>query len=288
MIQLRRRNTAWLTVLGLIIAFALLAGSATISAPVQLTLLAIFMVAMLASVVAFGKDRETLIDAIRRAPLRQRVSPQAREALERAKSHGGFVSSGLFIMDVGLIASTSSYEGMAMRRTRSTSKDDDGVRPFVTLNIEPDEAERNAVVRFEITDHQGEQKYVHEMRTYLRDGEMSIMADHHLPLAGNRDIQGAGEWDLRVYIDGNLAVLHSFTMAPSINERTRRLAGDYQAEERYNQFEIIDEVKQEVPPSLQDLLSPQSRQRSSSQSERSDSADEGAARRISTTTRRRR
>jgi hypothetical protein len=283
LVRFRRKNTAWLTVMGLIIAFALLAGSAT--PPVQISLLALFALATLASTVEFGQERETILDALRRAPLRQRMSPQAREAADRAKSQGGYSSNSLLMMDIGVIAAQSSYEGMAMRRTRTISKDDDGARPFITLNVEPEEGDRNAVLRFEITDQFGETVYVHEMKAYLRDGEMSIMADHHLPLAGNTSIQGTGDWDLRVFLDGNLVGIHNFTLAPSINERSRRLAGEYDNEtEADTIFDIVDEVqqsanakpaaaarpvqRQEIPPSLQDLLNQQQQQRSGSSNER--------------------
>lgn len=252
MIRLKRRNTAWLTTLGLLIAFALIAGGLEIG--VQLLLLGIFAIAMIASVVELGRERETLIDAIKRAPLRQRISPQAKESVERARARGGFVNNNLMLLDVGLIASQSSYEGMAMRRTRNISKDDDGARPFVTLYVDSQEADRNVLVRFEIVDQNGEQQYIHEMKSYLRDGEMSIMADHHLPLAGNRDIQGYGDWDLRVYIDGNLASMHNFLLGPSVNERSRRLASEYDDTRNSDYFQIIDEVAQETPLSLQELL----------------------------------
>jgi hypothetical protein len=251
MIRLRRRNTAWLAALAVVTAIGLLAAPAAI----QVALLTIFALATLASIVEIGRERESLMDALRRAPIRNRVSPQAKEAMERAKARGGYISNDLMMLDLGLIAVQSSHEGMAMRRTRSISKDDDGVRPFVTINVEPHEAERNATVRFEIYNQNGEQKFVHEMRTYLREGEMSIMTDHHLALAGNRDVQGAGDWDLRVYVDGNLVGMHNFMLAPSMNERQRRLAAEEDIDMGF--YEVVDEVEQEVTPRLQDLLQAQ-------------------------------
>ena len=152
MIRLRRRNTAWLAIMAILTALGMMAAGQVLAAPlvVQFILLALFALAAIASTVELGRERETLMDALRRAPVRQRVSPQAKEASERARSHGGFANNSLLMLDVGLIAVQSSYEGMAMRRTRSISKDDDGVRPFVTLHVDPSEAERNAVIRFEI------------------------------------------------------------------------------------------------------------------------------------------
>jgi hypothetical protein len=296
MVRFRRKNTAWLTVLGLIVLLALLAGSA-ITPPVAIALLSIFAMAALISSVEVGRERENLMSTIRRMPTKSRVSAQAREAAERAKTNGGYTSSGITLMDVGLIAVQSSMEGMAMRRTRSISKDDDGARPFITLNVEPEDADRNAVIRFEINSHGGEAIFVHEMKAYLRDGEMSIMADHHLPLDGNPRIQGMGDWDLRVYMDGNLVGLHNFTLAPSMRERNRRLAGDYQADYAQDtaadEFDIIDELKQErapKPPSLNDLLQEQRSSRLSSGSSNSSSSvnSDREPRRTSNTPRRRR
>lgn len=257
MIRLKRRNTAWLVAMGLIIALALFTSS--VSAAATVALLGIFAIAMAASMVEIGRDRETLIDALRRAPIRQRVSPQAKEAQERAKSQGGYVNNRLLMLDLGVIASQTGHDGMAMRRTRSTSKDDDAIRPFITLYVEPEEAERSTVIRFEVYNQHGEREYVHEMRPYLREGELTIMADYQLPLSGNKRIAGAGDWDLRVLVDGNLVGVHNFTLAPSIAERTRRLAGNAHDQhdavsERYRNFDIIEEEPQEIPPSLQDLL----------------------------------
>jgi hypothetical protein len=290
MIRIRRKNTAWLTVMGLVIALALLAG--VVTPPVQLTLIAVFLLATIGSMVEVGTERQSILSTLRRTPIRQRMSPQAREAVERARNLGGYLSSGLTMLDMGVIAAQSSYEGMAMRRTRAVSKDDDGVRPFITLSIDPEDADRNAVVRFEILDQYGEQVYVHEMKAFLRDGELSIMADHHLPLAGNNAITGTGDWDLRVFIDGNLAAVHNFTMSPSINERSRRLAGDYiHAAEPETEFDIIDEVPQEVAPSLQELLKQgggTSSSGGSSGRSSSTGSSNDAARRVTTTPRRRR
>ena len=182
MIELKRRNTVWLTAMALLTVMGIIAAG---SAPlVQLLLLSLFAMAAIASTVKLGANEETIIDALKRAPLRQRMSPQAKEAIERARTRGGYMSDDLIMLDIGLIAGQTNYEGMAFRRTRNVSKDDDGVRPFVTLNVDALEANRHATVRFEIYDQNGDELFVHEMRTYLREGEMSLMADHHLPLTG--------------------------------------------------------------------------------------------------------
>ena len=258
MIRLRRRNTAWLTSMGLLVGFALLA--APVSAAVQLALIGSLLVAFVASMVEMGPNQETIIDALQRAPIRRRVTPQAREASERAASRAGYFNrNGIVMLDIGLIAMQTGMDGLAMRRTRNISKDDDGVRPFITLHVQPEEAERQAVIRFEMYNHLGEEQYVYEMKTYLREGEVNLLADHHLPLAGNRGIEGSGDWDLRVFVDGDLIGMQNVMLSPSITERQRRLSGEAEysghlATRNREDYVIIDEVEQPEMIQLKDLL----------------------------------
>lgn len=264
MIRLKRRNTPWLLVLGIIVGFAFLTGA--VPPLIQAALLVGFGAAMIGSMFEFGKEKNVIKDVIQRAPLRNRITPQAKEAVERAKSRTGFapVTAGMTMLDVGVIALQTSSDGIAMRRTRNMSKDDDGVRPFVTLHVQPEEAGRNSVIRFEFINHYGEQAFVHEMRTYLRDGEMNVMADHHLPLSDNDNVSGTGDWDLRVYIDGELVALHNVMLAPSVRERQRRLSG---SRERLSDYVEKEEVVEEIPMSLHELL--QEKQRSVNSNRRS-------------------
>jgi hypothetical protein len=258
-IHLRRRNTAWLLAMGALIIFALVAAPA-VPLAVQIALITAFAVAVIASMVEMGPDQETIIDALQRAPIRRRITPQAREASERAASRAGYFNrNGIVMLDLGLIAMQTGIDGLAMRRTRNISKDDDGARPFITLYIHPEEAERQAVIRFEMYNHMGEEQYVHEMKTYLREGEINLLADHHLPLAGNRGVDGSGDWDLRIYVDGNLIGMQNVMLSPSINERHRRLSGEAEysgnlTRSTKQDYVIIDEVEQPVTPQLKDLL----------------------------------
>ena len=262
MIRLRRRNTAWLTAMVALIGFALLAAPG-ISVPVALALIGTLMVAFIASMVEIGPDQETIVDALQRAPIRRRITPQAREASERAASRAGYFNrQGIVMLDLGLIAMQTGMDGLAMRRTRNVSKDDDGVRPFITLHIHPEEAERQATIRFEMYNHIGEEQYVHEMKTYLREGETNLLADHHLPLAGNRMVDGSGDWDLRVYVDGNLIGMQNVMLSPSVNERRRRLSGEDEytgnlSRSSNSDYVIVDEVEQPATTQLKDLLKQQ-------------------------------
>ena len=260
MIRLKRRNTAWLIAMGLLIGFALLA--APVSAAVQISLLGAFAVAVIASMIELGPERETLLEVLHRAPVRRRITPQAREAAERAASRAGFFNrGGLVLLDIGLIAMQTGVDGLAMRRTRNISKDDDGVRQFIALFVDHEEADRQAVIRYEIYNQLGEEQYVHEMKTYLREGELKLLADHHLPLAGNTSIDGNGDWDLRVYVDNNLIGMHNLMLSPSVNERRRRLSGEEEFSDSLDQRRrnlrdavIVDEIEEPETTQLRDLL----------------------------------
>ena len=260
MIRLKRRNTAWLVAMALLIGFALLA--APLSAAVQISLLGAFAVAVIASLIELGPERESLLEVLNRAPMRRRITPQAREAAERAESRAGYFNRpGLAMLDIGLIAMQTGVDGLAMRRTRNISKDDDGVRPFITLFVDRDEADRQALIRYEIYNHLGEEQFVHEMKTYLREGEVELLADHQLPLAGNPGIDGSGDWDLRVYVDNNLIGMHDLLLAPSVNERRRRLSGEAEVEpsrargsRNLRNTVIIEEAQEPETTQLKDLL----------------------------------
>ena len=244
---MRRRHYGWLVVLAAMIGVAVL--SSAVPAQVTFALLALYAVAVGATFLNFKP--ETLLDRSRSSLTMMRMSSEAREAVERARRRGSLLDSSLTLLDIGLITSQSSREGMVMHRTRTVSKDDDGVRPFVTLHVQPESAEQTALIRFEMIDHNGQSQYIHEMRTYLRDGEMNILADHHLPLTGNEQIAGAGDWDLRVSIDGTLLGAHAFNLTPSINERLGR----------YEQPPVVDAARPQIrqneddaPMSLEELL----------------------------------
>jgi hypothetical protein len=239
---------AWLGALGAALGVALLGAGATAAAIIPL--IAIYLVA--AGLTLFEFQPRQLKQAVPVSPLsRMRMSPQAREAVERARRRGAIPPTGITITDVGLIALQTSADGsMVMRRGRSVSLDDRGVRPYVSLNIDAQAADRNAIVRYEILDQNGTVQYVHELKTFLRDGEMNILADTQLPLTGNDRLTGAGEWDLRVSVDGMTAALLSFTATPSIANRTRLYA---QREEQAT-TRLQDEMDDSSPVSLQDLL----------------------------------
>lgn len=265
MIRYRQRNTAWLTILGALTGIAVIGGIG-LSPVMGVALLGMFGGAVAGSFIQINPARSTaLVGALQqRAPVpnKVRVSAQAREAVTRASSRGSAEMDGITLMDVGMIVASSGDQGLVMRRARSISKDDDGVRPFITLLIEPYEADRNARLRFEMIDQNGREQYIHEMNVYLRDGEVSILADHHLPLLDNAHVEGMGDWDVRITLDGRLIGLHSFTLTPSLSERRNRLGG---AEQRARRYIIPEpEAEADVPVSLEDLLRDENNQNRSS------------------------
>lgn len=244
--RFRRRNTVWLAALTALVALAAVLAGPT---PAVAALFALLLVAIAASLIEFQPRQ--LRSTIPASPLAaMRMSPQAREASERARRRSTMTTPGLTLLDVGLISLQASFDGMVMRRSRSVSLDDKGVRPYIILHIAPDQAERNGIVRFEIIDQNGETQYIHEMKTYLRDGEMNILADHQLPLAGNERLAGAGDWDLRVSVDGSLIGLFSFNTTPSLAARQRQ----FEREVQDAAYRLEDEVEDSSPVSLDELL----------------------------------
>jgi hypothetical protein len=242
--RLKRQNFAWLGVLGAAVGVAVLSGVASVE--VSVALIGIYLAAAAASVIDFRPQQ--VLDRSRSSLTMMRMSSEAREAVERARRRGGSYDDGLTLLDIGLITSQSNREGMVMRRSRSMSLDDDGMRPFITLHVQPAHADQFARIRFEIIDTQGQPQYVHEMRTYLRDGEMNILADHHLPLVDSERALDAGDWDLRVYVNGMLVGAHTFTLTPSLNDRFRRF------EQREQRLQQRDTPQEETPMSLEELL----------------------------------
>jgi hypothetical protein len=254
MIRFQPRNTIWLAAMSILMALVLL--SSNIGTEIQAFFIGLFTLVVLATFIDFSAltANTNIMDALQQAsPLnRSRMSPAAREAIARASSRPGYLDPDVQVVDVGVIASQNGADGLTMRRTRTISKDDDGMRPFVTINVPPEEAERHSNLRFEVIDQNGAEQYVKEMRVFLRDGEMNILADTHLPLAGNDHIAGLGDWDLRVHVDGVLVAVHNFNLTASEDTRVRRLRGEYYVTSSDDHDD--DDDDDDAPMSLEDLL----------------------------------
>ncbi len=248
--RIRSKNTSWLVIIGAMVGLAVLPGGLDPAAAGLLV--ALFGASAAATLLEFQPAR--LVERSRSSLNALRMSPEAREASERARRRGGSAPSSLVLLDVGLIAAQMTDQGLVMRRERSLSKDDDGVRPFAVLQVPPEASDRNAVIRFEFIDQHGQIRYVHEMQTYLRDGEMNLLADHQMRLYGNDEV-GAGDWDLRISVDNRLIGAHAFAVTPSLEDRYPAAARE-RAARRLAQ----ENAQNNTPSRLEDLLRDQSQQ----------------------------
>lgn len=249
MIRFQKRNSVWLAAMSVLMAIVIL--SPNIATEAQALLLGVFLLALVGTFIDVG-TRSRLMAAVQSrfsAANRGRMSAEARQAYDRARARE-YRTTEVQMIDIGVIASQTGAEGMVMRRADSISKDYDGARPFLTLVIPPEEAERNAIIRFEFIDQNGDKQYVHTMRVYLREGEMNILADHHMPLMENDKIAGMGDWDLRVHVDDVLTGIHTFSLHPSMTERRQRLRGG----QYYEMGEARPNRSADGPMSLEDLL----------------------------------
>lgn len=248
--RIKSENAGWVGILAIMVGAAALAGAS--AAPLLVFMMLITMIFALVDL-----QPRQMVRRMRRAPIQAvRMSTQAKEAVERARRRGGYANPNVTLLDIGLITMESSREGMTLRRTRSVSKDDDGVRPFISLHVLPEDADRYALLRFEINDHNGQQQYVYEMKKYLQDGEQNVLADNQLPLSGNGRIIGAGDWTLRLFMDDDLVGVHSFNLAPSVEERRRHFTDEGEVGSRLRDYQ---EEEEDIPMSLEDLLRNQQR-----------------------------
>jgi hypothetical protein len=254
--RIKRRNLVWLGVLGTLTGLAVLAQG--ITAPASLLLLGAMGVAGVVSL--FDVEPQALIKTVQDKTVRGgRASADAREASERARARGSFIATKAELLDIGVIALRDSYEGMVMQRTRSLSLDDEGVRPYITLQVPALEADRHATIRFEIDDAHGKKIYVHDQEMYMRDGRLDILTDTMLPISDSDLGIAHGEADLRVYIDGDLVGVLGLTLAPSTRDRWagRRSERANRASSRLQDSAPRDE--EDEPVSLEDLLKQQGR-----------------------------
>lgn len=255
--QFKRQNVIWVTMLLILSVFAMLAGAPPL---VAATLFGMTGVAGVLTMMPNAQSvAQTLQTTASTARTSRSVSSRARDAVNRAENRGGRLSSDMTLLDVGLIATTMTENGLEMRRDDQVSKDDQGTRPFIVLKVEAPEADRTARLRFEILDPSGAEQYVHEMDVYLREGEMNILPDTHLPLEGNTRLTSMGECTVRVSLDGDLMALDSFSLVPAYEERRSRLGG---ATRRTYAMSDAD-ARRPSAVSLEDLLREQNDQRRS-------------------------
>lgn len=247
--RIKRRNMIWLGVLAALTGIAVI--SSGLSAPASLALLGALGVA--GGVALFDLEPRALIKTVQeKTALGGKVSADAREATERARARGGGLIGDMLVLDIGLIALDEGYDGMVMQRTRNLSLDHNGVRPYLTLQVPPIDADRRAMIRFEMDDGHGKKVYIHEQEMYLRDGTANILADNQMPLFNSDLTLAHGDGDLRVYVDGILAGVLGFKLAPSTRDRW---AGRRQKHARQRLSDNEPAAKDDdAPISLEELL----------------------------------
>ena len=216
--RIRQRNLAWVIILSTLSAVAV--GSGAVSGQFAWMLSALVGVGSV--VVLF--DWQPTVRRLRRPfklnSLKNVGTKDAREAVERAHKRGNYFPSSIQVAYVCLIATRNNERGStALEKTRDVSQDDEHIRPYITLQIAPEQAEQQRVIRFELEDAHGHVVFVHEQKVYLRDGAFNVIADHHLVLARGTTPIAHGNGDLRVYIDHKLIALLGFTFTPSLKDR---------------------------------------------------------------------
>jgi hypothetical protein len=155
------------------------------------------------------------------------------------------------LQDIGIIIDEQDRQGLRIRRARTISMDDHAARPYAVVTAPHDGRHPTQVlVRFEMTDANGNPQFIYEMDYYMRPGENAILPDYRLPLKKNTQLGRAGQWDLQVWVNGGLLGAHSFNMSPSHAARRAQFTGEMP---KSTQIEDDDPI----PVSLEELLARQ-------------------------------
>ena len=221
--RIKQRDQIWLVIIGILSTIAFLAATPEVALLIRAAAVAAF-VAAVGLVIARPSLEQIRQQISTAAASRPNGTKAAQEAVQRAQARGEVPSVDLELTDIGLIASETGYDGVTFRRTRDVSNDDDGVRPYVQLKVGALNAERRALLRYELVDPTGETAFVHEEKVYLQLGENTLHPDQHLPLAGSLPPNKLGRWDLHTFIDGRLMGMLTFTVTPTDEERVARLS----------------------------------------------------------------
>ncbi len=219
--RIKQRDQIWLAIIGVLTAIAFFAAP---NADLVLRLGALAAFAAAVGLVIARPSLAQIRQQISAAAARPGGTKAAQEAVQRAVARGEVPPVDLELSDIGLIASESSQDGMTFRRTREVSNADDGVRPYIQLKAGALNAERRALVRYELIDPTGETAFVYEEKIYLQLGDNTLHPDQHLPLAGALTPEKLGRWDLHAFVDGRLVGMLTFTVTPTDDERLARLS----------------------------------------------------------------
>lgn len=256
-----RGTIVWLFIVGLALVLTLLAGSVSTAVGAGLLAAYIGLVVMLARNVDLGAVLAQLYTP--RTP-QQEPTAIAQEATARARGYRNF-DAAVRLLDIGLIVDEQRPDGMALRRGRFISLDDDGIRPFAIVDVPAGLAGRIGHVRFELRDEDGQLQYAYEEERWLQAGENVLLPDYRLPVRKKAKELGHGGWSAHVIVDGGVLGVHHFNVSPSMAARRRNIGADGEImRERVWRNQGEDES---LPLSLEELLRQESRARQSHSTE---------------------
>jgi hypothetical protein len=255
MFQHSHRGTlVWLFIVGMALGLTLIAGEVPAAAAAALLAGYLALAWMVVRNVQLGNLINVLPSRMTRQPQPTEV---AREAVARARNHPKYDSL-VQLLDTGLIVDEQRPDGLALRRGRFITLDDDGVRPFAILHVPEVLGQRMARFRFELRDESGHPQYVYETEKWLDAGENVVLPDYRLPIRNHKTGIIPGGWSSHVMLDDRMLGIHSFSISPSVAERLRQVSSDGELRERVWRTPEEDDS---LPLSLEELLRQQSRER---------------------------
>jgi len=252
--QSKRGTLVWLVIVGAALGLELLDGD--IPTGVEAALLLAYL-GLLAAMTRGADLGGALSQVLRRGHARQEPSEVAREAAAWARSLPNYDT--LYrLLDIGLIVDEQRPDGLALRRGRFVSLDDDGLRPFAIIDVPDALGSGLALVRFELRDGAGRAHYVHEAERWLQPGENILVPDYRFPVRKRAPDLESGGWTAQVSIDGGALGIYHFNLSESLMDLRRQMGPD--GELLRDRVWRSDDDDESLPLSLEELLRAQSRQ----------------------------
>jgi hypothetical protein len=218
---------------------------------------AVLLVALLALValsvrpMSIPTMRRALPDAAHKEPT---ITRAARDAMNRVSGEVSLLSNPYLLQDVGLVIDEQRADGVALRRARFITLDDESLRPYVVMHYPHGLRARQVLLRFEITDAAGKPQYIYEVERTVDGGENLILPDYRLPLKSNNGkLNLSSAWNLRVSVDGDPMGAHHFNLLPALSERLKQAGPDGEVDAKTRL--MAEEQDEALPLSLEELLS---------------------------------
>lgn len=248
MLSANRRGMLFLYLLLGCIIFLVVASGAVI-APIAALLIAAYLgfVGLSSGAWVLNSANKPSRKALKSAPLR--ISRAAQLASENAPPRSNLTPLPYALQDIGIIIDERRPDGIALRRARYISQEDESIRPYIVVHLPPEYPSHPVVIRFQIEDAAGEPQFIYDMPYKLRAGENLIVPDYRLPLKGSSKLMTAGTWDVEIRIDEQVMAVHAFSLMAPLAERLRQSGDDGEVNRRL----MLDE-EEEMPLSLEQLL----------------------------------